>query len=86
MSKILARSYIGKSEFKARRWLGTLNNPDVALARDYLELWHTKAGARYVNGQVEKGAEGTVHVQFFLNFKDPVRISALKKHCARAHF
>lgn len=39
-----------------------------------------------MNGQVERGAEGTVHVQFFLNFKDPVRVSKLKAHCPRAHF
>lgn len=35
---------------------------------------------------MEKGEQGTVHVQFFLNFENPVRISALKKHCVRAHF
>lgn len=84
-TKTQARSYLGK-HLTNRMWLGTLNNPDTALAKEYLELWHTKAGARYVNGQLEKGAEGTVHIQFFLNFKEPVRISKLKKHCQRAHF
>ena len=79
-----ARSFLGKS--KGSNWLGTLNNPDVALARDYLEMWFSKAGARYVNGQVEKGKEGTVHIQFFLNFANPVRIAALKKFCSKAHF
>lgn len=42
--------------------------------------------AKYVVGQLEKGAEGTVHVQFFLNFKNETRLAALKKHCSRAHF
>ncbi len=53
-------------------YLGTLNNPtdhypDFDLAQ-YLEAWKTKAKAVYVTGQLEKGEEGTPHVQFFLNF------------------
>jgi len=36
---------------------------------------------------LEKGAEGTVHIQFYVNFKHPgQRISYLKKFCKRAHF
>lgn len=53
-------------------YLGTLNNPtdhypDFDLAQ-YLESWKTKGKAVYVTGQLEKGEEGTPHVQFFLNF------------------
>lgn len=40
---------------KARQWLCTLNNPEVALAQDYLEKWHTVAKADYVCGQLEQG-------------------------------
>ena len=46
--------------------------------RDYLEKWFTAGKARYVNGQLEKGEEGTAHIQFYLNFENPVRLSALK--------
>lgn len=46
----------------------------------------TVGKARYVVGQLEKGENGTPHIQFFLNFKDKTRVSALKKHCAKAHF
>lgn len=35
---------------------------------------------------MEKGSEGTVHIQYFLNFTDKVRLAHLKKHCARSHF
>jgi hypothetical protein len=35
---------------------------------------------------MERGAEGTPHIQFFLNFKKAMRVSALKKHCSKAHF
>lgn len=43
-------------------WLGTLNNPEVVLVEDYLKTWFTATGAKYVNGQLEKGADGTVHI------------------------
>lgn len=67
-------------------WLGTLNNPEVALA-DYLEAWITRGKAAYVVGQLEKGKEGTVHIQFFVNFKKPgQRLSYMKKFCSKAHF
>lgn len=71
---------------KSSRWLCTLNNPEPESIIEYLEKWHTIGKARYVVGQLEKGKEGTPHLQFFLNFTDPTRISALKKHCSRSHF
>lgn len=70
---------------KSRNWLCTLNNPEGA-AQDYLEAWFVRGKAKYVVGQLEKGTEGTVHIQYFLNFKEPVRMSQLKKHCSRSHF
>jgi len=40
-----------------------------------------------VNGQLEKGKEGTVHIQFFLNFAKPGKtLTALKKVDKHAHF
>jgi len=67
-------------------WLGTVNNPDTSNVEDYLKKWFDD-GAAYVNGQLEKGKDGTVHIQFFLNYKKPGRrLAALKKHDGRAHF
>lgn len=66
---------------KSSRWIGTLNNPK-AEPEEFLRLWFEKAGARYVTGQLEKGQEGTVHIQYALYFKDPVRLAGLKKHCS----
>jgi len=61
----------------ATNWLGTLNNPDV-VPHEFLEEIYTRLKANYVCGQLEKGQEGTVHIQFFVNFKKPgQRISAL---------
>jgi len=39
--------------------------------------------ADYVNGQLEKGTEGTVHLQYYVHLKEAnkCRITAMKKHC-----
>lgn len=68
-----------------RSWLGTLNNPTVD-TKDFLENFYKSSGARYVTGQLEKGAEGTIHIQYFINFKQSVRLAALKKICKQSHF
>jgi len=67
--------------------LGTLNNPDL-IPQEYLEEYITKHGAKYVCGQLEKGAEGTVHLQFFVNFEkaNKKRLSGLKKICPKSHW
>jgi hypothetical protein len=74
---------IGVTSDRARNWLGTLNNPAVD-PEEYLLQWADKAV--YVCGQLEEGKEGTRHIQFFVNFKQAVRLSALKKVCGKAHF
>lgn len=51
-------------------WLGTLNNPEEEPIV-FLERLYTVGKATYVCGQLEKGAEGTVHIQYFINFKKP---------------
>lgn len=69
---------------RARTWICTYNNPDVTTASEYLEKWHTKHGACYVTGQLEKGS--TLHLQYFLQFKKQIRLGGLKKICASSHF
>lgn len=69
---------------RGRTFLCTLNNPtnhygEDFQAQDFLEKWMTQGKARYVCGQMEQGAEGTVHVQYALNFENSVRCTALKK-------
>lgn len=71
---------------QSRNWLGTLNNPDLTSVEDYLKRWKDTLDCQYVNGQLEKGKEGTVHVQYFLHFNSNKRISALKKVCSKSHF
>lgn len=66
--------------------LATLNNPDTTVCEDYLKKWYTEHDARFVTGQLEKGAEGTVHLQYFLNFKKLHSINQLHAICPRSHF
>lgn len=67
-------------------WLGTLNNPE-GKAKDWLEELFMTSKAKYVVGQLEIGAEGTEHIQFFVNFKKPgQRLSYLKKQCSKTHW
>jgi len=49
-------------------WIGTLNNPEIVFAEEYLEAWKAKPDCAYVTGQFEKGENGTEHIQFFLQF------------------
>lgn len=49
-------------------------------------MWFERGKARYVCGQLERGEEGTPHIQYTLNFKEPVRKTALIKHCKFSHY
>lgn len=54
--------------------------------REYLEALHNNTGAVFTCGQLEKGENGTLHIQFYVNYKDPKRFSAMKKIDAAAHW
>lgn len=67
-----------------RNWLCTLNNP-VINPSEFLELIYNTTKAVYVVGQLEKGKEGTKHIQFFVNFKDPQKMGRITKIDKRIH-
>ena len=50
---------------QTRMAIGTLNNPEVN-TEEYLEAWSKKEGVVFVTGQLEKGTEGTRHIQYFV--------------------
>ncbi|AXH76045.1 MAG: helicase [Circoviridae sp.] len=70
---------------KSRMFIGTLNNPKHT-PEDYLTQWYATGNFAYITGQLEKGKDGTPHVQFYLHAKKPMRITQLKKHCKQSHF
>jgi len=55
-----------------RMVIGTLNNPKVDTA-EYLEAWYKVPGVVFVTGQLEKGAEGTRHIQYFVQLNKSAR-------------
>jgi len=68
---------------KNTNWIITHNNPKFD-TQEYLAKWAPIC--KYVNGQLEKGKEGTVHIQAYISLKSQSRLSALKKHDKSAHF
>lgn len=74
---------------KSSIWIGTRYNlEDIEImTEEYIRAWHTKGGAKFCNGQVERcPTTGRLHVQFKLWFKDPVRKSKLVKFDKIASF
>lgn len=68
----------------ARTWLITRNNPEIP-AQDYLKDLYEKTGAIFVAGQLERGEEGTPHIQAYMNFKQAVRITKITKYDKKIH-
>lgn len=70
-----------------RNWLLTLNNPgEDKTTQEYLDHIHVTLKARYTVGQLEKGEEGTPHIQFFMNFEQSVRAAVFKRYDKNIHF
>lgn len=86
MSKVVRNAL---NSMRGHNFILTLNNPQTHYKdldwKEYLEKWHTEGKADFVTGQLEKGKDGTPHIQFFLHYKAQKRIAALKKHCKHAH-
>jgi hypothetical protein len=72
----------------ARNFLCTRNfvNEEMQIGtEEYLDAMYQKTGARYVNGQLEKGENGNIHIQFFLNFENSVNPKKINKIDPKAH-
>lgn len=69
----------------SRNYICTRNNPDVS-TEEYLQKFFDVSKAQYICGQLEKGAEGTPHIQFFVNFKNSEKIARLTKTDPRGHY
>ncbi len=70
---------------QTRMCIGTLNNPTVD-TQEYLEKWSKIPGVVFVTGQLEKGEEGTPHIQYFVQTDSQKRIGYFKKTCSKSHF
>ena len=65
----------------ARRWCFTVNNPTFAAA-DLPAFDHE----RFVAWQLEKGAEGTLHIQGYLESLKKSTLRQVKEWLPTAHF
>lgn len=64
----------------SRRWCFTLNNPETD------ELKFPEVFVRYAIWQRERGAEGTEHLQGYIELNKPERLSFMRNVVPRAHF
>lgn len=72
---------------RSRCWVFTINNP---VGIESLETWDEsrmeREGVRYIVGQMERGENGTEHVQGFVQFEKAMVMNTAKKHISnRAH-
>lgn len=54
-------------ENRARNWMGVLNNPTLS-AEEFIKELYQNGKINYICGQLEKGTEGTLHIQYFVQF------------------
>lgn len=73
----------GNTKIRARGWCFTINNPDQGDPA-HLSQYFERYEAIYVF-QEEIGAEGTPHLQGFVQFKNQMQFSTLKMIMPRAH-
>lgn len=85
---------------QARHWLFTLNNPsdedireastyvrrDVVREQCFLGCQNCEREISYGIWQLECGEQGTVHLQGYLEFVKPIRLSQLRTLLPRAHW
>lgn len=67
--------------FQSRAWCFTLNNPSFP-AEDLPSFDHE----RYVSWQLERGANGTPHIQGYIELTKPQSLAAMKRWLPTAHW
>lgn len=70
---------------KARNWCFTINNPQEKWKNELISMTEHK-DFRYVICQLERGDEGTRHIQGYIQFNGQLRGSTIKKIHAKAHW
>ncbi len=64
-------------------WMFTINNPRESHIEDSPDVW---PGVQWVIWQKERGDNGTVHLQGYVQFLSQKRLSTLKRLSRRAHW
>jgi len=79
---LLAICYFLRTEMQSFNWVFTLNNPTVEPIDDP----HTWRDIRYCVYQLERGDQGTLHVQGYCILKKKKTLTGMKKLNPRAHW
>lgn len=83
MKKTKKKASPASGQTQAKRWLFTLNNPDQDDPADMIQYKYVDY---MIMGKETCPTTGTPHIQGYAIFKDPQRISSLKKILPRAHW
>lgn len=76
---------IETTNYKMTASIITHNNPTM-FTEEYLLKWYEQPEVSYVAGQLEKGTEGTPHIQCYVHLKKNQRLSWWRKRDKKAHF
>lgn len=68
--------------WRSRHWCFTINNPN---GWDIAELQSLERECSYLIYGIEKGALDTTHFQGYVEFKNAIKFSSMKKKLTRAH-
>jgi len=68
----------------SRTWLLTRNNPSIP-AQDWMQMMYEQTKAVYAVGQLERGEEGTLHIQAYFNYANTKKIGGLTKFDKKIH-
>jgi len=68
----------------SRTWLITRNNPEMPTS-EWIEMMYQKTKAVYACGQLEKGKEGTYHIQAYFNYSNTKALGGLTKYDKKIH-
>lgn len=70
---------------RLRNWVFTLNNPNVDRLDEWGKSIFNRYKPRFLVYQLERGSNGTPHLQGYIEFKTALRLPSVKKILPRAH-
>lgn len=73
-------NFLSRRQMTSRNWILTVNNPTFTLQEVYDASKH-----KTIVGQLERGSEGTLHLQFYCEYVNPVRIGNVKADFRGCH-
>lgn len=86
MAALIDNSATTTKSSPSRNWCFTLNNPLFLNNNNRNYLFEQLIDARYAVYQIERGEQGTLHAQGYIELSKPKRLAAMKAMLPGAHF